>query len=67
MYEMSSNGPLIFLAFWEEYEMRYFKDNILNVMFNFDLLNSVVFRIFSLLLKIGICIYIFFSILFLGV
>ena len=47
--------------------MRYFKDNILNVMFNFDLLNSVVFRIFSLLLKIGICIYIFFSILFLGV
>lgn len=26
--------------------MRYFKGNILNVMFNFDLLNFVVFRMF---------------------
>lgn len=29
--------------------MRYFKDNILKIMFNFDLLNSIlVFRIFFL-------------------
>ena len=47
--------------------MRYFKDNILNVIFNFDLLNSVVFRMFSPIVENRYMHLHFFSVLFLGV